>query len=88
MFAIAGVAVYFAAPRWPYEASTRITLDPETPGAKPLLLILEDYSESSKGEDFGQAMVLASATGLEYKEHTVRVDVGENATYSVFDAFM
>ncbi|KAJ2928387.1 hypothetical protein H1R20_g8691, partial [Candolleomyces eurysporus] len=33
-------------------------------------------------------MVLASATGLEYKEHTVRVDVGENATYSVFDAFI
>ena len=85
---IAGVAVYFAAPRWPYEASTRITLDPQSPDAQPLLLSLVDYSASSRGEDFGQAMVLAAATGLEYKEHTVRVDAGPNATYSIFDAFM
>ncbi|KAJ3526766.1 hypothetical protein NMY22_g10038 [Coprinellus aureogranulatus] len=87
-FKFKGVAVYFVSARWPYTVSTQLTLDPQSPDAKPLLLKLEDYNTTTIHRDFGLAKVLASATNLEYKEHTVRVDVGPNETYSVFDAFI
>lgn len=87
-FKFTGVAIYFISARWPYAVSTRLTLDPQSPDAKPLLLKLEDYNTTTIQENFGLAMVLASARDLEYKEHTVRVDVGPNEMYSVFDAFI
>jgi len=49
---------------------------------------LSDYSTEARGEDFGRAMYLAAARNLEYKEHTVRVDVAEGGTYAIFDAFV
>lgn len=87
-FVFVGTAVYFVSARWPYAVSTRLTLDPDSSDARPLLLKLEDYTTKTVDENFGLAMVLASATNLENKEHTVRVDVGTNETYAVFDAFL
>lgn len=87
-FKFTGVAVYFVSSRWPYEASTRLTLNPGSPDAQPLLLRLEDYTTQTANKEFGLAMVLAGATGLENTEHTVRVDAGPNEIYAVFDAFI
>ncbi|KAF6757512.1 hypothetical protein DFP72DRAFT_1065807 [Ephemerocybe angulata] len=87
-FKFTGTAVYFISPRWPFPVSTRLTLDPGSPDARPLVLSLEDYKTRTVDPNFSLAMVLAGATGLENKEHTVRVDGGDNATYALFDAFM
>ncbi|KAF5339021.1 hypothetical protein D9611_008722 [Ephemerocybe angulata] len=87
-FKFAGTAVYFISPRWPFPVSTRLTLDPGSPDARPLVLSLEDYKTRTVDPNFSLAMVLAGATGLENKEHTVRVDGGDNATYALFDAFI
>lgn len=93
-FKFTGVAVYFVSPRWPYPATTRLTLDPSSPDAVPLVLNLEDTDTKTTEEEFGRRLVLASATGLANVEHVVRVDVGEDvdgdedSELAIFDGFI
>ena len=81
-----GVAIYYLSQKWPFHVTTNITLD----GGRAVLLDLQEYREISTipEEDYGQAMVIASATGLENREHTVRVSVGIGEQYAVINKLM
>ena len=39
-------------------------------------------------EDYGQAMFIASATGLENPEHTIQISVGTGEQYAIMDTLM
>ncbi|TFK23749.1 hypothetical protein FA15DRAFT_744146 [Coprinopsis marcescibilis] len=95
-FKFTGVGVYFISPRWPSLVTVRLTLDPSSPDSRPLPVNLEDYQTPSVSKEFGQALVLASATGLNNVEHTVRLNMGvtggdeasSEIPYAVYDAFI
>lgn len=78
-----GVAVYYLSQKWPFHVTTDITLD----DGPAVLLDLQEYRKMSTipEEDYGQAIVIASATGLENREHTVRISVGTGEQYAVMD---
>ena len=80
------MAVYYLSQKWPFHVTTNITLD----GGRAVLLDLQEYREISTipEEDYGQAIVVASATGLENREHTVRVSVGIGEQYAVINKLM
>lgn len=81
-----GVAVYYLSQKWPFHVTTDITLD----DGPAVLLDLQEYRKMSTipEEDYGQAIVIASATGLENREHTVRISVGTGEQYAVMDMLM
>ncbi|KIJ98498.1 hypothetical protein K443DRAFT_680696 [Laccaria amethystina LaAM-08-1] len=81
-----GVAVYYMSQKWPFHVTTDITLD----DGPAVLLDLQEYGKTGRipEEDSGQAIFIASATGLENREHTVRISVGTGEQYAVMDTLI
>lgn len=81
-----GVAVYYLSQKWPFPVTTDITLD----DGPALLLDLQEYREMGTipEEEYGQAVVIASATGLKNREHTVRLSVGIGEHSAVVDTLV
>ncbi|KAL0950268.1 hypothetical protein HGRIS_010248 [Hohenbuehelia grisea] len=89
-FNFTGVAVYFYAPRWPFNVSTQVALD----GGPPVLVDLTDHSRSLLPNADPNAspstitQVVWNMTDLNYGEHVLRVSVERDQAFSVVDAIM
>ncbi|KAJ6526806.1 hypothetical protein B0H19DRAFT_1275641 [Mycena capillaripes] len=83
-FIFTGVAVYYLSPRWPYDVSTRLSLD----GGKPVLVNLTDpYTSPSPpgGAESALSSVGWSATGLANTSHTLIATYGN---FIIVDGFI
>ncbi|KAJ6480383.1 hypothetical protein C8R45DRAFT_1100961 [Mycena sanguinolenta] len=80
----AGVAVYYLSPRWPYDVSTRLSID----GGQAVLVNLTDPLTSPSaagGSESAISSVAWSATGLTNTSHTV---VATSGNYIIVDGFI
>ncbi|KAJ7673998.1 hypothetical protein DFH06DRAFT_752458 [Mycena polygramma] len=83
-FLFTGVAVYYLSPRWPYDVSTRLSLD----GAPSVLVNLTDPSTSPSppgGSESALSSAVWSATGLANTSHTLIATYGN---YIIVDGFI
>ncbi|KAJ7823083.1 hypothetical protein B0H14DRAFT_2160100, partial [Mycena olivaceomarginata] len=80
-FIFTGVAVYYLSPRWPYDVSTRLSLD----GGQSVLVSLRDPDFSLSGDSqTSQSSVAWSATGLTNTSHTLIATYGNMITVDAF----
>ncbi|KAF7378149.1 hypothetical protein MSAN_00239400 [Mycena sanguinolenta] len=83
-FIFTGVAVYYLSPRWPYDVSTRLSID----GGQAVLVNLTDPLTSPSppgGSESAVSSVAWSATGLANTSHTVVATYGN---YIIVDGFI
>ncbi|KAJ7171287.1 hypothetical protein C8R46DRAFT_895374 [Mycena filopes] len=76
-FTFTGVAIYYLSPRWPYDVSTRLSLD----GGAPVLVNLTDPATSPSaagGAESALTSVVWSATGLANTSHTLVATMGNS----------
>lgn len=83
---VAGVAVYFLSPLWPYHVTTQVQLDSQA----PVLINLVDTSlpDQGGGPETVQSGVLWSATGLNNSIHQLVISIGNGEPFAIVDGFM
>jgi hypothetical protein len=79
-----GVAVYYLAPKWPFQFDSKITVDK----GPSVIVDLTDHNApiNANGPETVQSAIVWSVTGLTNSLHIVEINLGDN--HGVVDGFM